>query len=145
MDLKNLSKYKYIYRIYESSDEVLHCEKYPVIYINNKVVYFKDARKQERLNYKDVNKILDNFTKFYQGENAWKWEWGRPCFDEYFWNVETNITEIYEDLKKQRFAMRCKKIERSKYDRLERAKKEYENALKEVEAFEKLRKDLGCK
>ena len=41
MELKDLSKIKYIYRIYESKDYVLHLEKYPVIYINSEILYFK--------------------------------------------------------------------------------------------------------
>ena len=135
IDLKELSKIKHIYRIYESEDEVLHCEKYPVIYINSKVVYFKDTRKQGMLNYTNIDNVLDNLTVFYQDKYY-------PRFDRYFWNMETNIQEIYADLKKQRDVIRSKNEEEKKRDRYERAKREYEAALKEIELLDKVRKSL---
>lgn len=141
MDLQNLSKIKHIYRIYESEDEVLHCEKFPVVYINSKVVYFKDARKKEYLNNTYVDNVMDNFTKFYQ--NNYYQNYYRPCFDKYFWNMETNVQEIYEDLKKQREMIRSKNEEEKKRDRLERAKREYEDALKEIELLDKLKESLN--
>ena len=141
MDLQNLSKIKHIYRVYESEDEVLHCEKFPVIYINSEVVYFKDGRKKEMLNYTRVNSVLDNFTNFYQ--NNYYQNYYRPCFDKYFWNMETNIKEIYADLKKQREIIRNKNEEEKKRDRYERAKREYESALKEIELLDNLKKILN--
>ena len=139
LDEKNLSKIKYIYRIYESEDEVLHCEKFPVIYINSKVVYFKDARKQELLNYTRISNVLENFTQFYHGGYMSY----RPSFDKYFFSMETNIEEIYADLKKQREMIRCKNEEKKKIDRYERAKREYEAALKEIELMERIKESLG--
>ena len=141
VDLNDLGKIKYIYRIYESRDEVLHCEKYPVVYINSKVVYFKDVRKQEYLNYVRISNVLDNFTQFYQ--NNYFTNYYRPCFDKYFFSVETNIEEIYADLKKQREIIRGKNEEQKKIDRYEKAKREYEAALKEIEVMEQIKKALG--
>lgn len=138
--LKDLSKIKHIYRIYESEDEVLHCEKFPVIYINSEVVYFKDGRKKEMLNYTRVNNVLDNFTDFYQND-CYKNHY-RPSFDKYFWNIETNIQEIYEDLKKQRNAIRSKNEEEKKRNRYEKAKREYEAALKEIELLDQIKESL---
>ena len=135
VDLKNLSKIKYIYRIYESEDEVLHCEKYPVIYINSVVVYFKNTRKQGMLNYTNIDNVLDNLTVFYQDKYY-------PRFDRYFWNMETNIQEIYTDLKKQRDEIRRKNEEEKKRDRYEKAKREYEEALKEIELLDKIKESL---
>ena len=137
LDKKNLSKIKYIYRIYESSDGFLHCERYPVVYINSEVVYFKDARKQEYLNYMLAKHVEDNFTKFYHsGYNGW---YGN--FNEYFWNIETNIEEIYEDLKKQRAIERNKYELESTKNKAERAKREYEDALMKIKLLEGLDKD----
>ena len=135
VDLKNLSKIKHIYRIYESEDEVLHCEKYPVIYINSVVVYFKNTRKQGMLNYTNIDNVLDNLTVFYQDKYY-------PRFDRYFWNMETNIQEIYADLKKQRDEIRRKNEEEKKRDRYEKAKREYEEALKEIELLDKIKESL---
>lgn len=138
LDKKNLSKIKYIYRIYESSDRILHCEKYAVIYINSEVVYFKDARKKEYLNYTRVNNVLDNFVS---ACNTNRFGFYSTYIDKYFWNVETNVLEIYEDLKKQRAELKNKEDKQAKYNRLERAKREYEEALAEVKLLEELRKE----
>ena len=140
VDLKNLSKIKHIYRIYESEDKVLHCEKYPVIYINSKVVYFKSTRKQEMLNCIYINKVLDSFTEFCQ--NNYYHNIYSSCFDKYFWDMETNIEEIYADLKKQRNVIRNKNNEERKRNRYERAKPEYEAALKEIELLDKIKESL---
>lgn len=133
LDFTNLSKIKHIYRIYESDDRVLHCEKYPVIYINSEVVYFKDARKKECLNYVYVKNVLHDFTEFYRSN------YNYPCFNRFFWNVEENIKEIYEDLKKQREILISKNEEEKAYNRLELAKREYENAQRAVDIFKSLK------
>ena len=140
MEAKDLSKVKYIYRIYESSDGLLHFEKYPVIYVNSKVVYFKTGRKQEMLSYKYVKDIIDNFYEFQDGVG-----WYRNYYDQCFWKVEDNIEEIYRELKRQRFLLRQGDDAKKKQLRLERAKREYEAALKEVELFEKMKEVLGNK
>lgn len=93
------------------------------------------------LNYTRVNSVLDNFTNFYQ--NNYYQNYYRPCFDKYFWNMETNIKEIYADLKKQREIIRNKNKEEKKRDRYERAKREYESALKEIELLDNLKKILN--
>lgn len=60
LDKKNLSKIKFIYRLfYDSTDKKLHCEKYPVIYINSKVIYYKNVRKGENLGVIDLNMLQD--------------------------------------------------------------------------------------
>ena len=46
---KYLSKCKYVYRIYKKDND-FHIEKYPIIYINSEVVYYKNGRK-ESLHY----------------------------------------------------------------------------------------------
>lgn len=126
MDLKTLGKQKYIYRIYESADKVLHCEKYPVVYINSEVVYYKDGRKKENLSYTRNTNVGENFEKFYIGY------WGNSVFDKMFWNVdEPNIENIFNDLKEQRDIIRAKQNEESARLKIERAKLEYERALKE--------------
>ena len=41
LDKETLSKQKYIYTAYVSSDGILHGEKFAVIYINKTLVYYK--------------------------------------------------------------------------------------------------------
>lgn len=142
MELKNLSKVKYIYRIYESDNEVLHIERYPVIYINSKVVYFKTASKQEYLECKKITEVSDDFVHFYQKIYTYWPLYSRVSFDEYFWNVETNVNKIYQDLIQQRYKMRHETDLERKRKKAEQAKREYEAALKEIEILEQIGKTL---
>jgi len=43
MEAKDLSKQKYIYKVYTNDNHEIHCEKYPVVYANKERVYFKDS------------------------------------------------------------------------------------------------------
>lgn len=132
-DMKNLSKLKYIYRVYESSDKVLHIEKYPIIYINSRVVYFKDIRKQEDIHKKDLNQVKDSFVDFYTSSFG-----NYPCFDRYFWNVETNVYDIYNELKEKQIKFREEEKLNNIRKRMENAKRSYEIYLKEYEEFKKI-------
>lgn len=117
--MKDLSKRKYIYRIYLSEDSVIHCEKHPIIYLNSLVVYYKDCRKQEYLSYKLIKNVEDEFTGVtlnYFGN-----------YDKYFWKVE-NFDSKTETEKV--YSLRAKSnIELAK-ESMERAEMEY-NAKKQ--------------
>jgi len=75
MDKENLSKMKYIYKIY-SSDSIVHCEKYPIVYINSENIYYKVARQSQlmRIDTKSVkdccNGIEDLNTRYYWSGNS---------------------------------------------------------------------------
>lgn len=149
LDMKNLSKIKYIYRIY-SADNTLHLERYPVVYINSEVVYYKGARKNSLLNYEYLNNVLDEHTTI---SKPYQWSsYAYPWIDKLFLGIETGIQEIFEDLKKQyvdaleeRFAWFNRTDEDKKRERLDRAKREYEAALAEVSLLESLEKDIKDK
>lgn len=119
VDLKNLSKIKYIYRIYLNNDDELHCERYPVVYINSKAVYFKESRKQDYLNYISFSDVFDNFAKFCENRS-------NLLINNYFWSVEDNIDEIFEELKKRVEAAECAKNEQMIKSQFMKAKDEYE-------------------
>jgi len=57
MDKENLSKIKYVYKIYGAGN-VVHCEKYPIAYINSNYIYYKVAR-QSTLMMLDVKLVKD--------------------------------------------------------------------------------------
>lgn len=42
--MAELSKRKYVYALYKASDQTIHVEKYPVVYVNSEYCYFKTAR-----------------------------------------------------------------------------------------------------
>ena len=60
MDYKNLSKIKHIYKIYRSPNNYWHCEKYPVIYVNKKYLYYKIGADEELVS-KRIDYIQDSF------------------------------------------------------------------------------------
>ena len=88
MDYKNLNKYKYIYHIYQSGN-IIHIEKYPVIYINSKVIYFKTGRKE----YLSCQHLCNFVNATEYSPKYYKW------YDKYFIGKEKEVKEIFEDLK----------------------------------------------
>lgn len=46
-DKENLSKIKFIYKLYKTVDNILHIERFPVIYINSTYVYYKQGSQEE--------------------------------------------------------------------------------------------------
>lgn len=146
LDTKNLSKIKYIYRIY-SADDMLHLERYPVVYINSEIVYYKAARKNSLLNYEYLNSVLDKHTRI-EKPHSYYCRYTVPWIDKYFWGIETDIQEIFEDLKTQyttaleeRLTYLNKTDEDNKRARLEIAKREYEAALREIELLDSLKEN----
>ena len=66
MDKSELSKHKYIYKIYQScSDNSFHIERYPIVYANSSYVYFKVANKQE-LGCVDFRRIKDRISIIFE-------------------------------------------------------------------------------
>ena len=136
MDAKNLSKQKYIYRIYESRDGKLHCEKYPIIYVNSMVVYFKDGRKNGSLGCTYIENILDDTTTINPARLAEEPQLYRCRFNRYFWKVdEEKIEEIFEDLTKQYAALSEVNRKRWFKQRYEQAKIAYEIALEDYKKY----------
>lgn len=79
--MKELSKIKYLYKIYPSEDKKIHCEKHAVVYINSEYCYFKEVRKSKLTqictslikevfnNASDLEIHLSRFTSSYIGNN----------------------------------------------------------------------------
>jgi hypothetical protein len=124
IDKTTLSKHKYIYRIYENTVGEIHCAKYPIIYLNSKVVYFKDARKQEYLANVLVSKVCDNFTVYAQAvlDKYYK------TIDDYFWDVEGNLNELFQEFKQKRKVAKLMQAEKQITFRYVQTKKAFEEA-----------------
>lgn len=60
--MEEISKLKVVYRVYESSDGILNCEKYPIIYANDKYLYYKSVRK-EQLTMEEMRCVYHTFNK----------------------------------------------------------------------------------
>lgn len=138
---ENLNKCKYVYRIYKE-DNNFHIEKYPIVYINSKRVYFKNGRKDDlsclsltdtftniKTSFNDAVKYLNTKVTYYYPINV------------YFIEVDKlekfDLSLIKQELK------RASKEEIIKDQELktERKKKEYELELRKLEDL--LRDDKG--
>lgn len=137
---ENLSKYKYIYRIYRE-DNNFHIEHYPIVYINSEYIYYKGKRKDMLLNYIRVNKLwweksklFENIEEAIEYINNKKETWNCPSV--YFISEKIkdyDLSRIKIDLKKESNKNKIKEKE----NKLARAKEEYEKALKELEEIKK--------
>lgn len=139
---KNLSKCKYVYRIYKENDN-FHIEKYPIVYINSEVVYFKTVRKNylESIGFfNNWNNIKESFNKAIDYINNTV-----TCYDYYPTNVyfietdklkEFDLSLIKKRLKDESKESKIKKQERE----VEKYKKSYELELRRLED---MKKELG--
>lgn len=132
MDYKNLYANKYIYNVYESSDRKIHVEKHPIIYMNSEYVYYKQSRKNtlsmelicNLKTYKDLEKYSDY----------------RRWYNKFFINVkEKDLQELVYDLNAQAEEIVKHEEELRTMTRLDKAKIEYEKALMEYNAIQKLK------
>ena len=136
---KNLSKCKYVYRIYREHDN-FHIEKYPIVYINSEVVYFKTERKNylESIGFSNRwNNVKESFNKAIDHINNTV-----TCYDYYPTNVyfietdrlkEFDLSLIKKRLKDESKESKIKKQERE----IERYKKAYELQLRKLEEMKK--------
>ena len=135
MEANNLSKQKYIYRIYESRDGVLHYERYPVVYVNTNAVYFKNGRKNGALGWIYTQAVLDDVSCIDPRE-ANATPFGRYGINKYIWKVdEDNIEEVFTELKKRHLEIAEKNRKEWVKNRLEIAKREYELALEDYKKY----------
>ena len=125
---ENLSKYKYIYKIYRVDND-FHIEHYPIVYMNDTYVYVKENSKKLKeivVNYRynkiftDIEEAIKQVQKYNNCENIY-------YIDKY--EVDINI----EELKLQWSKEKKQKDIKDKENNLARAKREYERALKELE------------
>jgi hydroxymethylpyrimidine pyrophosphatase-like HAD family hydrolase len=126
---QELSKFKYLYRIYSSGDKVMHCEKYPIIYSNGEIVYFKTGRKRE-LSYIYFKNIKDEYTCIESRDLNYFGYYSD--FDKYYFKVENfDSKKATEDAFKQK---KKSELDSAKLA-FERAEREY---LQKKEKYDKL-------
>lgn len=132
----NLSKCKYLYRIYKENTN-FHIEKYPIVYINSECVYFKIGRKQEpgreyiRSLHIGIN-VKESFDKaiYYLNNNNYS---NYVCFIEI-----DKLKEFDLSLIKQRLKEESKKSElKEQEEKVKEAKLIYELELNELEKMKK--------
>lgn len=140
MDVKDLSKCKYIYRVYVAKDGSTHMEKYPVIYANKASIYFRDLRGSElnRVNTKYVltRDPITNNLKIGESVSAFS-PYSRMPVDLYIWDENgidmAEVNHIYEQIK----ANYNKRLIDQKIKYVNTLKERYERELKELERLTK--------
>lgn len=124
MTNQELSKMKYVYRIYCNYNKEVHLEKYPVIYANQDFVYYKQNGNSR------LSCIHRRFMHTDYPEYITKY------LDCIFWVPAEEITHIYNRCKLEI----DKQVENSNIDslrkRCEQAKEEYEKAKAAYEAYQ---------
>ena len=135
----NLSKCKYVYRIYRERDK-FHIEKYPIVYINSEVVYFKTGRKNyiESMSFSNLwTNVKENFEKAIVYINNTVTYYDYYPTNVYF--IETDkLKEFDLSLIKQRLKDESKESKIKKQEReVEKYKKSYELELRKLEDMKK--------
>lgn len=136
---KNLSKCKYVYRIYKENNRY-NIEKYPIVYINSEFVYFKTGRKNS-LDFMSFyglwNNVKESFDKAIDYINKKVTLYDYSPTSVYF--IETNkLKEFDLSLIKQRLKEESKESKIKKQElEVEKYKKYYELELRKLEDMKK--------
>lgn len=126
VDKDKISKLKHIYQVRQDAENNIHIEKFPIIYINSKFIYYK-ANGDDMLSILPVKDIREKFPDDYDV---------RRYNAIYFWfsayKSQREIDEEINDLKYQiKESEKTKKI------------KELNNSIrKKIEELQKMQKEL---
>lgn len=134
MNKEQLSKIKHIHKIYLGGDGILHCEKYPVVYINKNYTYFKEYNNPS-LNHTDTSRVHDTIDDFLIDKMSRTVR--LPYLTGYVWNMDDYSSEYMAGIlakihNKQNQTRRENLLNRAKYHKIQ-----YETAMAELEEMEK--------
>lgn len=136
---KNLSKCKYVYRIY-IEHENFHIEKYPIVYINSNIVYFKTGRKNviEMMSFSDRwSNVKESFEEAIKYINNMVPFYTHYPVSVYFVEID-KLKEFDLSLIKQRLKEESKESKIKKQElEVEKYKKSYELELRKLEEMKK--------
>ena len=126
LDKQNLSKYKYIWRVYRGSEGKIHKEKFPVIYANGTNTYYKAGRSTA------LNTIATDYIKDCPTQKDVE-SVVRHFHSRYYWNIPDEIDSMFAAIKKavedeneRKYIDETIKEYRLAKVRYERAKKAYD-------------------
>ena len=136
---KNLSKCKYVYKIYREHEN-FHIEKYPIVYINSNIVYFKTGRKNviKMISFSDRwNNVKESFEEAIKYINSIFSSYSYYPISVYF--VESDKLKNFDlSLIKQRLKEESKESKIKKQElEVEKYKKSYELELRKLEEMKK--------
>lgn len=139
---KNLSKCKYVYRIYKEHDN-FHIEKYPIVYINSEFVYYKNGRKNQ-IGILNINsrwcykKFKQSFDEALEYINSLYTDYS--LVSVYFIEID-KLKEIDLSLIKQRLKTESKESRIKKQEtEVKRIKQRYEYELRKLEEMKEQNK-----
>lgn len=137
MDKQNLSKIKYIYRIYKSAeDNQVHIEKYPVVYVNSNYTYYKVANKQE-LQWVGTPKVYETAkAACYELSKITRY-WNLSF---YFWDLDgfdIENSKYIENLRREALKQKYESDLKQHKSLATRYKNHYDGEMEEIEKLEK--------
>lgn len=139
IDKKNLSKRKYIYRIYKGKDAGIYYERCPVIYINSELVYYKQAGTNPYLQYETLNRVYDYadsllFENMHIIEN-----YNQHYFYKLCWEVDDGTKEVIKEIsaEQKKESAKAKRELKKKilYQTMEDREELYRKSKERYEAF----------
>lgn len=100
VDKENLSKLRYVYYVYQAEDTHYHVERYPIVYINSDLVYYKHYGNKylQCIEMKYVRDSLSDYTPepyiapFSHKGNSFYWSMGN--------DYRKKLNEIVEEYEK---------------------------------------------
>ena len=141
--IEHIIHHKYIYHLQVDKYNIVHCEKYPVVYENSIYVYYKTGRKSS-LNYVEKEYINNNFNEILEKKylrSGYLFE--RPTKEEL--KIQSKRLEVMakkKEIEKKRSDlnyMQKKRIETQKY--IEDLEKDILKLEEEIKNEENIKED----
>lgn len=122
MKIAEMSKNKHIWCVYMSTDGKIHMEKYPIVYLNSKYVYYKTARK-DMLSREYASSIRESLDS--------------RCIDAILYGNRRLFWQIDDDMENILRGVKSAKAARDEKRAIEKIKAEYANAQRRFELAKK--------
>ena len=126
MSLQKLSKRKSIYHVYVSKDGSVHCEKFPIIYANKHVVYYRASRDAHELEYVKIGNIYKTIKEAIR-------HIPKTGFSFLVWQIDDDYKKDLNYIKIIVEKETNNRIKKSFEQNLEQARERYLNARNEYE------------
>lgn len=135
IDVTKLSKLKYIYYFFTLSDGKTVMERFPIVYINHKYVYFARPG-QDMLSNVNISECYETKDHFIFGQERWTKHYYVLC------PTEKDETVIYNKLQSVMDELRESKIKEENLVKYLKLKQSLETTLKNIKELEKAHPEL---
>lgn len=134
MDKTTLSKHKNLYRIYINCNNEVHAERYKVVYINKKKVYYINGG-EESLNSVDISNVYETTEEMFEKIDIMNFLGTCYC-SLYVWTPPKENISYSSLVKMNKIAHMQKMIDRYK-DQAEYHRREMKNCETRIENLKK--------